>query len=128
MTRGGYGQINYMGRPMGAHRLAHEAWVGPIPDGMFVCHKCDNPPCINPAHLFAGTPADNWKDCWSKGRAYVLPTLRGDESPNARLTSAQVAEIRERLLSGESQTEIGRHYGVGPTAIYSIREGRSWTA
>lgn len=64
----GYGRMTYEGRLQVAHRLAYRTFVGEIPDGLYVLHKCDNPACINPEHLWLGTYSDNMRDCWAKGR------------------------------------------------------------
>lgn len=70
----GYGRVEWNGAIQLAHRVAYQILVGPIPDGQFICHRCDNPPCCEPQHLFAGTGLDNHNDMWSKGRG-CTPTV-----------------------------------------------------
>lgn len=124
--RGGYGQLNFRGKIKMVHRLAYELWVGPIPQGKIVCHSCDNPPCINPEHLFIGTHADNAQDKVKKGRARG-GSLRGEKCPWAKLTQVDVNSVREALSDGQSLTSIGRRFGVTKQAIAAIRDGRTWT-
>lgn len=122
-NRRGYGQIN-SGRRTAAGNPAPEitsrvAWAishGPIPEGMAVCHHCDNPPCVNPDHLFLGTKADNNRDMAEKRR-----TLNGERRPQAKLTDVEVEEIRRAYdLGGISQRALGERYGVSASAVSLI--------
>src|SRR5690606_2829424 len=92
------------------HRLAYETWVGPIPDGHIVRHRCDNPPCINPIHLETGTWGDNMKDKVERGRL-VVPL--GSSNGQAKLTEAKVLEMRSLYASGEyTYRDLADLYGV----------------
>lgn len=133
----GYGTLWVGRRKVRAHRLVWELVVGEIPDGLYVLHRCDNPPCCNPAHLWLGTAADNSADMVAKGRARggrnggpgagPLPydrQPRGERSGAARLTESDVRIIRGSSLS---QRELGRRYGVSGVAIWKVRTRRTWT-
>lgn len=107
-----------------AHRYAYETKVGAIPDGMLVCHHCDNGKCCNPKHLFLGTMADNVRDMINKGRKRVL---RGDDDPKSKLNSGQVLEIVHLYKTGFfTQPHIARMFGVSRSAIESILNGYNW--
>lgn len=111
-------------RNMVASRYAYEIKYGPMKDGLFACHKCDNPPCCNPAHIFAGTADDNHKDMFAKKRNVVL---RGDDAPNAKLTSEQVLSIRAEYAKGEVlQTQLAKRYGVTSVTIGQIVRRGMW--
>jgi hypothetical protein len=116
----GYGVMRNHYKYVGAHRLSYQQFVGPIPDGMHVLHKCDNRKCINPEHLFVGTNAENVADKVAKGRQR---RHHGEKNPHARLTAQDVVAIR---ASGERQKDLAAKYGVTRTCIYDIRVGKSW--
>jgi hypothetical protein len=106
---------------VGAHRVAYELMVGPIPTGLCVLHRCDNPPCINPTHLFLGTNLDNIADKISKGR-----TVKGEASVHAKLTEAKVLEIRRRRASGESLVSLAKEFGVAYPTICGVVYRKTW--
>jgi hypothetical protein len=118
----GYGQFGCAGRIVKAHRVAWELTHGPIPDGLQVCHRCDNPPCVNPDHLFLGTQRDNNHDCIAKGRA---KNLRGAAHGRARLSAEDVLAIRATHPAA-SYSALARHYGVSKATIAAVVQGRNW--
>lgn len=108
-----------------AHRVSWELANGPIPLDLWVLHKCDNPPCVNPAHLFLGTVEDNNRDMFAKGRAAVQTGAykppRGGDNPQSRLTNEQRQEIVGRYENGEhNQSALGREYGVSHGTIHRV--------
>lgn len=121
----GYGQFKLGDRVGYAHRASYTLFVGAIPVGMFVCHRCDNKACVNPEHLFVGTAADNMADMAAKGRGRKTGS-RGERNGRAILTAEQVVSIREALNAGAVGLRLAEAYGVGPTAISRIRSGRAW--
>ena len=119
----GYGCTKISGKSVFAHRLAFEIAFGPVPAGHHVCHKCDNPSCIDPDHLFAGTCAENIADMVSKGRQ-----TKGEKNPRAKLTESNVQEIRRLILAGVRRADIAARFGVLPNHIGNIQRGLRWTA
>lgn len=107
----GYGHLTSNNRRVLAHRVSYEINVSPIPDGMVICHSCDVPSCVNPAHLFVGTVADNNRDMWSKGRG------RGLDPHNGKLTDDQRREAVARVTAGETKTAVAKSLGVTRQAI-----------
>jgi hypothetical protein len=119
----GYGKIWVDGSFLGVHRLVWVEKNGPIPAGLFVCHKCDVRTCINPDHLWLGPPAANNADMWAKGRGRS-PGCKGKANGRAKLTDDQVRVIRAAV---GTQKAIGAQYGVNQTLISKIRLGKSWS-
>lgn len=126
----GYGAFNrYPARkdprrgPELAHRVSYELFVGPIPEGHFVLHKCDVRCCVRPDHLFTGTAMDNVHDMVKKDR---MTPVRGEDKHSAKLTERDVREIRVRHQSGDTAKLLAEHFHVSTGAIYSIIHGRRW--
>src|SRR5690606_8661785 len=117
----GYGLLTISGKSHFAHRLAYELPKGSIPDGPFVLHECDNPSCINPEHLSAGTQSQNMADCHARGRSRIpAPRLPGELNGSAKLTAAQVSDMRIRLARGESQSSIAADFGISQSQVSNI--------
>jgi hypothetical protein len=125
-TGKGYGSIYRDGRRVMAHRAAWEMVHGPIPANLCICHHCDTPACVNPAHLFLGTAKDNVQDCIAKGR-FSYNVQHGPANGKARLTSADVTAIRTDINNVSIKT-LARRYGVSVATIYDIAAGRTWKA
>lgn len=117
-SRHGYGRISVERKPRGAHRVSYELHVEPIPHGLHVMHKCDNPCCVNPSHLTVGTQQDNVRDMVQKGRRVA----------NTRLTEEQVRDIYNRAHSGPRGicTQLAQEYGLSLAQVSHIKRGRRW--
>jgi len=114
---GGYGLKRIYNKLYKAHRLAWVEAFGNIPEGMFVCHKCDNPPCVNPDHLFLGTNSDNMIDMYNKGRGNSIETIA------KKLNWEKAKEIRD--ASG-THKEIANQYGIDRSMVGKIKSGVCW--
>lgn len=120
-----------------AHRVSWEMHFGPIPDGLFVCHHCDNPPCVRPDHLFLGTAVSNGRDMQRKGRgrggvsgenncSVKYPKV-GERNGRAKLTAADVAAIRARYATGtETLRSLAAEFGIHNGTIGRIVKGERW--
>ena len=149
----GYGLFFLGGKTVGAHRAAWMLVRGPIPSGLFACHHCDVPACVNPAHLFLGTAKDNAADMDSKGRRVVAPhdgpnnpmhgrrhtadarskqaaakagRYVGSAHPRATVNEHMVREIRARRLSGATATSIAADLGISFHVVRNVIGGKSW--
>lgn len=114
----GYGSVRRAGQNH-AHRLAYQEFVGPIPGGLMVCHKCDVRACCNPDHLFVGTGADNIGDAKRKGRMHP-----GTRNYNSKLTDELATWIRQSPLSSRA---IARQLGMAHATIAMCRRGETWS-
>jgi hypothetical protein len=113
----GYGTRGFSGKNALAHRVSWVLHRGPIPDGLHVLHRCDNPACVNPDHLFLGTHADNMQDMVRKGRV---------KSGMAKLDMDKANEIRQLRKSGMTSAAVGRRYGVSDGNVRMVWENRIW--
>lgn len=117
----GYGLVIADKVRYAAHRASYMVHVGTIPEGKVVCHKCDNPACINPEHLFLGSKADNSADMVSKNRSAL-----GERNAKAKLTEAQAREVLSLRGTGESLRKVAQQFGVTAKAIHFIWQGVRW--
>ena len=126
----GYGRIGLgSSKVIAAHRAAYERKFGPVPDGNYVCHKCDNARCVNPDHLFAGSQSDNIKDMVAKGRNFANKNginlgTRGTKNSSSKLTEDDVRIIRADI---RPQSYIAKSFGVSQSVISRIKSNKNWT-
>lgn len=106
---------------VGAHRISYELFVGPIPAGLHVCHRCDHKYCVNPTHLFVGTHQENVQDLISKGLQ-----IKGEDRYNSKLTTNDVREIRKRCQDGESQHKVATAFHVSRQLVGDIVARKTW--
>lgn len=119
-----YGHQRLRKRTYLAHRLSWEIANGPIPAGMVICHACDNPPCINPAHLFIGSRSDNQNDMYKKSRWAWNKALRtGAANHQAKLNDGKALAI---FNDQRTQEQIAKEYGIAQTTVSKIKNRQSW--
>lgn len=121
----GYGRFSYKDSHVLAHRLAFRIFVGAIPDGMVVCHKCDNRKCVNPHHLWLGTQSENLRDAVRKGRMH-RPDTTGENNGNTPLTWEKVRAIRAMADSGSKRFMLAKVFNVSPSTIANIIKHETW--
>lgn len=118
----GYGKVRYNGRGSLAHRMSYEIHKGPIADGMHVLHSCDNPKCVNPAHLRQGTHRENMDEMVQKKRYKVR---HGIQHHAAKMTPAKVREMR-LLFGSVSLLKLAKQFGLNKKTVLSIKQGKTW--
>ncbi len=121
----GYGKMSIRGcRESLAHRISYMLFVGKIPSGLQVLHRCDRPECVNPGHLFLGTQADNLSDCIAKGRSHHA---KGERIRNAILNSEAIRIIRSTPRRYGSQVALANQFKCSVRAINAVLTGRTWS-
>jgi hypothetical protein len=110
-----------------AHRYSYELHYGKIDNGLYVCHKCDNPKCVNPNHLFLGTQKDNLQDATFKHRMNVPHNSCGEKNVNSKLREEDVLEIRKLVDAGVTGTKIAKQFHIHHATVYDIKNRKIWT-
>ena len=116
----GYGLLRVNGKQEKTHRVSYRLFVGPIPDGLHICHRCDTPACVNPDHLFTGTNKENMEDRERKGRGV---RQFGEAHHNAKITMDIARAIR---TDSRKQREIGAAYGISQHTVWQVKQNIIW--
>jgi hypothetical protein len=124
----GYGYYRFWDKVMRTHRFVYSLFYGTIPEGMMICHKCDNPCCVRPSHLFLGTALDNARDAVNKRRTGVLPPVAQPIGGVRRMGAAAAVHVRKAYKAGEAIAAIARRHRVSRGAIHRVlrRESYAW--
>lgn len=135
----GYGVFYLDGKSIGAHRASYEHFVEKVPDSLWVLHRCDNPPCVRPDHLFVGSARDNTQDMVAKGRHYKgdlhwtklhpewISAARGEKSGTAKLTEKLVVRMRQEYAAGTvTLDDLAKSYSMSLVAVYKVIHGQTW--
>lgn len=127
--KSGYGCMKVDGKVVDSHRLSWEIHFGKIPEGLLVCHTCDNRICVNPAHLFLGTQSDNMKDCLKKGRMFIPKGFtfeNGSKPANRLLSDSEVVDIKKAIVNKGRKTlrQISEEMGYKNQLFLDISCGR----
>lgn len=125
----GYGMARWDGKTVLAHRVSWRLANGPVPKGLCVLHRCDNPPCVNPEHLFLGTLRENTRDMMAKGRSrWTGPKvpLKGSAAPASKIKEHDVVAIFRLRAEGATLTELARKYDLAPATVSAILLRQSW--
>lgn len=116
----GYGKTNVRSKLIRSHRLFYELFKGPVPSDKFVCHSCDNPPCVNPEHLHLGTNQQNHLEKRERKR------IHGERNPNSRVTEKDVREMRS-LYPSLKLLDLSKKFGISMTQVSNIVRHKSWS-
>jgi hypothetical protein len=130
----GYGRFKINGKLYSSHRLVYQWEIGDIPEGYDICHTCDNPSCVNPDHLFAGTRSENMLDAFRKGRIRIQenrnpippPPMLGEDNPASKLKKSDVRQIRFLYSHGYSKRKLSQIYDVSRRTIKDVVDRESW--
>lgn len=130
--RSGYGALKIKGKVCSTHRLSYETFIGIIPKGMFVCHKCDNRKCINPDHLFIGSQKDNMRDCLNKKRMFIPKNIEhrfknGNKPHNSKIDHINIKLIKTLINKGERLIDISNKLNISYQLIKDIKRGKSYS-
>lgn len=120
----GYGQFVSEGISYRAHRFSYQYYIGEIPNNLFVLHKCDNPSCVNPSHLFLGTNDDNMQDMVNKKRSVHR---YGEQNPSAKITEELAIEVKRMIDLNKKQKDIANTLNISSHIVSNIKRGVSWS-
>jgi len=119
--KSGYGRFKINGKLYLAHRVCYELTFGIIPNNLWVLHKCDNPKCVNPHHLFLGTRSDNMNDALKKGRLKITLDKLHKSNPHKKINSNQIKEIKILIQNGSTEREIGKLFNICHQSVNYIK-------